>query len=181
MRIIWGNICHLFSKSKLRIIDAQPFSNSFEGVHGGGGKPGGLLFFWFYCIFMTWGSPIFVFYLRLGVSICLDHVSIKSLDIDTFKKLVSMIDKIWTLKKIWSWQSRSLDFVSTPRFSPKSLDRDQEIYQDMKLLVNLDSFVSISIKSELILSFFSIKISQFFQIFEPEVPQKSLDNVKISL
>jgi hypothetical protein len=40
--------------------------------------------------------------------------------------------------------------------------------------------VSISIESELILSFFLIKIYDFVKILEPEVPQKSLDIVEVS-
>jgi hypothetical protein len=37
------------------------------------------------------------------------------------------------------YQKACLDFVSTPPYKPKSLDRDQEINQDMTFLVNLDS------------------------------------------
>ncbi len=62
--------------------------------------------------------------LSLGILVCLDCVLIESLDLDTFKKLVL---------------SRSLNFVSTPPSSPNSLNRDREICQDLKFLVNLDS------------------------------------------
>ncbi len=41
----------------------------------------------------------FVLLFSLEVSICLDVVSIKSLDLDTGKKLVSTVEKIWTLSK----------------------------------------------------------------------------------
>ncbi len=53
-------------------------------------------------------------------------------NLDTFKKLVSSIEKSRS-------RLRNLDFVSTPLFSPKSLDRDWEICRDMTFLANLDS------------------------------------------
>ncbi len=54
-------------------------------------------------------------------------------NLDSFKKLVSTIE-------ISRSRLRNLDFVSTRPKSPKSLDRDQEICQDMTFLGNLDSF-----------------------------------------
>jgi hypothetical protein len=77
----------------------------------------------------------------------------------------------------WSGKSRqfqkvSLDFVSTPPSSSKSLDRDRETGRDMTFWANLDQFVSISIESWSISSHFSIEISQLVEIFYPEVPQK---------
>jgi hypothetical protein len=68
---------------------------------------------------------------------------------------------ISTLAESWSQQSRksrhfqkvSLDFVSTPPSSPKSLDRDREICRDMKFLANLDS-----------LSRSRSRVSQFYHI-----------------
>ena len=53
-------------------------------------------------------------------------------NLDSFKKLVSTIE-------ISRSRSRNLDFVSTRRKSPKSLDRDREICRDMTFLANLDS------------------------------------------
>ena len=70
------------------------------------------------------------YWLALGVLICLDRVSIETLDLDTFKKLVLTIE---------IFRSTNLDFVSTPPSSPKSLDRDQKICPDMTFLANLDS------------------------------------------
>jgi hypothetical protein len=60
-------------------------------------------------------------------------VSLDSLEnLDSFKKLVSTIEKSGS-------RSRNLNFVTTPPSSPKSLDRDQEICRDLKILINLDS------------------------------------------
>ncbi len=42
-------------------------------------------------------------------------------------------------RKSQHFQKVSLDFVSTPPSSPKSLDRDREICRDMIFLANLDS------------------------------------------
>ncbi len=56
-------------------------------------------------------------------------------NLDSFKKLVSTIEKSW---------SSNLDFVLTPPSSPKSLDRDWEIRQDLKFLVNLNSFFDLN-------------------------------------
>jgi hypothetical protein len=47
--------------------------------------------------------------LSLGVSICLDVVSIETLNSDTGKKKVLTVEKISTISKSWSQQSRSLD------------------------------------------------------------------------
>ena len=52
-------------------------------------------------------------------------------NLDSFKKLVSTIEKS---------QSSNLDFVLTSPSSPNSLDWDWEIRQDLKFLVNLNSF-----------------------------------------
>jgi hypothetical protein len=53
-------------------------------------------------------------------------------NLNTFKKLVSTI-------KISRSRLRNLNFVCTPSSSPKSLNRDREICQDMTFLANLDS------------------------------------------
>jgi hypothetical protein len=45
----------------------------------------------------------------MGVSICLDMVSIETLDLDTKKWSVSTVEKISTSTKSWSRQSRYLD------------------------------------------------------------------------
>ncbi len=128
-------------------------------------------------------------------------------DLDTFKKLVSTIKKILTLTKIWSWRSRSLDrdqevlilsrhhlsvqkvsikirkswfCLDTTFQSQKSWSRSRNPTRH-EIFGQSQQFVLISIETELILSFFLINISQFVKIFEPEVPQKSFDNVNISL
>jgi hypothetical protein len=69
----------------------------------------------------------------MGVSICLDVVSIKTLDLDTAKKSVSTVEKnLDTEKKlvltieIFRSRLRNLNFVSTPPSSTKSLDQDRE-------------------------------------------------------
>ena len=90
----------------------------------------------------------------LGVSICLNMVSIETLDLDTEKKSVSTVEifdgreNLDSFKKLVSTieisrsRSRYLDFVSTrpksPK-SPKSLDRDREICRDMTFLASLDA------------------------------------------
>jgi hypothetical protein len=51
-------------------------------------------------------------------------VSIETLNLDTVKKLVLTVEKISTVKKSLSQQSRSLALVSTPTSGPKSLDQD---------------------------------------------------------
>jgi hypothetical protein len=56
----------------------------------------------------------------------------KSISLDGFQKLVSTIEKSRS-------RSRFLDLVSTSMSRPKSLDRDQEIRRDLKILAFLDS------------------------------------------
>ncbi len=87
-------------------------------------------------------------------------------NLDNFKKLVSTIEKSQS-------RSRNLDFVTTPLSSPKSLNRDREICQDLKILAKHDNLSwSLLRVSQWMSSYFSIEISQFVKIFEPEVPQK---------
>jgi hypothetical protein len=59
--------------------------------------------------------------LSLGVSIGLDRVLIKSLDLDIVKKCVLTVEKSRS-------RSRLLNFVFTAMSRPKSLDRDREIH-----------------------------------------------------
>ncbi len=47
--------------------------------------------------------------ISLGVSICLDRVSIKTLNLDTGRELVSTVEKILTISKSLSWRLRSLN------------------------------------------------------------------------
>ena len=104
----------------------------------------------------------FVYKLRLGVSICLDVVSIETLDLDTEKKSVSTVE-------ISRSRSRNLDFVSTPPSSLKSLDQDLEICRDMTFLANLDSLSWSQLR---VGQFYHISRSRFVKIFDPEVSQK---------
>jgi hypothetical protein len=53
-------------------------------------------------------------------------------NLDSVKKCISTVEKSRS-------RSRLLDFVSTSMSRPKSLDRDQEICQDLKILECLDS------------------------------------------
>ena len=92
--------------------------------------------------------PIFVPYLWAWV------VSIESLN--SQEKLVSTIEK-----------SRSRNLVLTRPIG----DRSQKS-RSRSRFTKCVNFFSLLIKSWLILSFFSIEISQFVEIFEPEVPQK---------
>ena len=48
--------------------------------------------------------------ISLGVSICLDRVSIKTLNLDTGRELISAVKKILTISKNLSWQLRSLNW-----------------------------------------------------------------------
>ena len=48
--------------------------------------------------------------ISLGVSICLDRVSIKTLNLDTDRELVLTVKKILTISKSLSWQLRSLNW-----------------------------------------------------------------------
>jgi hypothetical protein len=90
----------------------------------------------------------------LRVSICLNVVSIETLNLNTGKKQVLAVKKILTISKSLSRRSRSrnLNFILTPPSSPKSLDQDREICWDMKFLANLDS-----------LSWSWSRVSQFYQ------------------
>ena len=47
--------------------------------------------------------------ISLGVSICLDRVSIKTLNLYTGRELVSTVEKILTISKSLSWRLRSLN------------------------------------------------------------------------
>ncbi len=47
--------------------------------------------------------------ISLGVLICLDRVSIKTLNLDTGRELVSTVEKILTISKSLSWRLRSLN------------------------------------------------------------------------
>ena len=109
--------------------------------------------------------------ISMGVSICLDVVSINTLDrnsrcqhwkkvgldsgenLDTFKILVSTIEKSRS-------SSRNLDFVSTPPSSLKSLDWDWEICWDMTFLANLDS-----LSRSRVSQFYPISWSRFLNLW----------------
>ncbi len=108
-------------------------------------------------VIIKWASYICLdFYksaISLEVSICLDLVSIETLNLDkkktdhnTFKILVSTIENSRS-------RSINLDFALTPPSSLKSLDRDQEICRDMSFLANLDS-----------LCWSPSRVSQFYHI-----------------
>ncbi len=85
-------------------------------------------------------SPVFqnfVFLLSLGVSICLDRVSIKSLDLDVVKECILTVEKISTASKSASQQLRNL-----------GQDRDFLISSwhqcpDQKVLIEIEKFVEI--------------------------------------
>jgi hypothetical protein len=111
-----------------------------------------------------------VFFERLGVSIlswsCLDQESRSQHfqegclndreNLDTFKNLILTIEKFWFCLDI-TFQSQESQVRSR---NPLRHEFFGQSWQ----------FVSILIESELILSFFLIDISQFVEIFEPEVP-----------
>jgi hypothetical protein len=48
--------------------------------------------------------------ISLGVSICLDRVSIETLNLDTGRELVSTVEKILTISKSLSWWLRNLSW-----------------------------------------------------------------------
>ncbi len=107
--------------------------------------------------------------ITLGVSICLDVVSIL-----TFQKpCLDMSRKSWHFKKV------SLDFVSTSMSRPKSLHRDREIRRDLKILAFLDSLFGSRLRSAWILIFscWDFSIRRDFSSFSDS---KGLDNVEIS-
>ncbi len=79
-------------------------------------------------------------------------------NLDNFKKLVSTIEKSWF-------------FLDTTFQSQKSGSRSRNLSRP-EIFGKSWQFVSISIKSESILSYFLIEISQFVKIFEPAVTQK---------
>ncbi len=110
--------------------------------------------------------------LTRGVSICLDCVLIKSLDVDIIKECIS------TVKKSWS-RSRLLNFVSTSISRPKSLNQDWKIHRDLKILAFLDSLSRSRLRSAWIFAFshqdFSIRWD-----FSSFSDSKGLNNVKIS-
>jgi hypothetical protein len=92
-------------------------------------------------------------------------------NLDSFKKLVSTME-------ISRSRLRNLDFVSTRPKSPKSLDRDQEISQDMTFLANLDS---LSRSRSRVSQCYHISRSRFLNLsrFLSLKSQKSLEKVSI--
>ncbi len=75
--------------------------------------------------------------LTLGVSICLDVVSIETLDLDVVKEWVSTVEKISTASKSKSRQSRYLD--RDPDISISS--RHQR--PDQKISIEIENFIKI--------------------------------------
>ncbi len=91
-------------------------------------------------------------------------------NLDGFQKLVSMIEKSRS-------RSRFLDLVSTSMSRPKSLDRDQEIRRDLKILAFLDSLSRSRSAWIFVFSHRDFSIRQDFSSFSDS---KGLDNVEIS-
>jgi hypothetical protein len=88
----------------------------------------------------------FIKNIALGVSICLDVVSISTLDLDTVKKLVSTIEKISTVSKSLSRRLRSLDrdreisILSRHHHPDPNISIEIDIYQDLsRFTKNLDN------------------------------------------
>ncbi len=120
-----------------------------------------------------------VIFLTLGVSICLDVVSIKTLDLDVVKEWVSTVEKILTASKSKSRRLRYLDFVSTSTSRPKSLNRDREIRRDLKILAFLDSLSRSRSRSAWVFVF-SCRDFSIRRDFSSFSDSKGLDNVEIS-
>ncbi len=114
----------------------------------------------------------------LGVSICLDVVSIKTLDLDTEKKSVSTARKSRQFQKVsLDDRDREISILSRHvRKSPKSLDRDREIRRDMTFLANLDS-----LSRSRVSQCYHISRSRFLNLsrFLSLKSQKSLEKVLI--
>jgi hypothetical protein len=103
----------------------------------------------------------------MGVSSCLDVVSIESLNLDVVKEWVSTVEKISTVEKS-RLRSRLLDFVWTSMSRPKSLDR--EIHRDLKISRSRSAWIFVFSRQD-----FSIRHD-----FSSFSDSKGLDNVEIS-
>ena len=117
---------------------------------------------------------------RSRVSICLDVVSIESLDLDVVKEWVSTVEKISTASKSASRQSRNLDLNRDFSILSRHQCPDQKVSIEIKKFVKIWKFqgfstVCLNLNLE-VRGFlhFLVKISQSVKTFHHFQTQKAL-------
>jgi hypothetical protein len=138
------------------------------------------------CITEKTKNTVKCFFLSLGVSICLDRVSIESLDIDVVKECISTVDKILTASKSASRQLRNLGRDRDFSILSRHQCPDQKVSIEIKKFIKVWKFwhfLTVCLDLDWKLVNFIIFLDQDFSIcwdFWAWCTSTSLKNVEIS-